>query len=152
MPHRWLRSAGAHKSVAEEWRSAAGERLEAPLSPLRVAPLQHDQPGDDRGKCPERDGAIVEGATWCYDDHMKIISQRELRNNNATVMDDVERGEAYTVTRRGVPVARIVPLTGDDAGLRCIRPATARFTPGGLRRVVATVPTSTVIDDLRGER
>lgn len=83
---------------------------------------------------------------------MKTISQRELRNDNATVMDEVERGETYTVTRRGVPVARIVPLTGENAGLRCVTPAKARFTPGGLRRVAASVPTATVLDELRGER
>ncbi|GGB14949.1 hypothetical protein GCM10011492_00790 [Flexivirga endophytica] len=83
---------------------------------------------------------------------MKTISQRELRNDNATVMDEVGRGESYTVTRRGVPVARIVPLTGDNSDLRCIRPAKKRFMPGGLRRVAATVPTSAVVDDLREER
>ncbi len=83
---------------------------------------------------------------------MKTISQRELRNDNATVMDEVGRGESFTVTRRGVPVARIVPLTGEDSGLRRIKPATMRFTPGGLRRVAATEPTATVLDDLRGER
>lgn len=83
---------------------------------------------------------------------MKTISQRELRNDNATVMDEVERGETYTVTRRGVPVARIVPLTGENSGLRCIKPAKARFTSGGLRRVADVVSTAAVLDDLRGER
>jgi prevent-host-death family protein len=83
---------------------------------------------------------------------MKTISQRELRNGNAAVMDGIERGETYTVTRRGVPVARIVPATGEDAGLRCVRPARARFVPGALRRVAPEVPTSVVHDELRGER
>lgn len=83
---------------------------------------------------------------------MKTISQRELRNGNAAVMDEIERGETYTVTRRGVPVARIVPAAGDDAGLRCVRPAKARFVPGALRRVAPEIPTSVVHDDLRGER
>lgn len=83
---------------------------------------------------------------------MKTISQRELRNDNATVMDEVERGETYTVTRRGVAVARIVPLTGENSGLRCIRPARASFASGALPRVAAAVPTAEVLDDLRGER
>lgn len=83
---------------------------------------------------------------------MRTISQRELRNDNARVMDEVERGETYTVTRRGVAVARIVPLTGENSGLRCIKPARARFAVGGLRRVTGGVPTAEVLDDLRGER
>jgi prevent-host-death family protein len=83
---------------------------------------------------------------------MGTISQRDLRNDNAAVMDAVERGESYTVTRRGVPVARLVPVAGEDGGLRCIRPAKARFTPGGLRRVAAHVSTAEVVEDLRGDR
>lgn len=67
-------------------------------------------------------------------------------------MDSVEQGESYTVTRRGVPVARIVPLTGDDSGLRPIKLATARFTVGGLRRVTSATATSDVLADLRVER
>lgn len=83
---------------------------------------------------------------------MGTISQRELRNDNAAVMDAVERGESYTVTRRGVPVARLVPLAGGDGGLRCLRPAKERFTPGALRRVKGSVPTAEVVADLRGGR
>lgn len=83
---------------------------------------------------------------------MKAISQRQLRNDNAAVMDGVERGETYVVTRRGVPVARIVPISGDASGLRCIRPARAAFEAGTLRRVSSDVATSVVLDDLRGER
>ena len=41
---------------------------------------------------------------------MQVISQRELRNDNAAVMRGVEAGETYTVTRRGVPVALITPF------------------------------------------
>lgn len=83
---------------------------------------------------------------------MGTISQRELRNDNAAVMNAVERGESYTVTRRGVPVARLVPVGDEDSGLRCLRPAKERFRPAGLRRVVADVRTADVIEDLRGER
>ena len=44
---------------------------------------------------------------------MRTISQRELRNDNAAIVRGVEEGEAYTVTRRGVPVARLVPIDHD---------------------------------------
>jgi len=83
---------------------------------------------------------------------MKMISQRELRDANAAVMDEVERGESYIVTRRGLPIARIVPLAAHDTELRCVKPAKARFTPGGVRRVTAILRTNEVLEDLRGER
>ncbi|MFD2420523.1 type II toxin-antitoxin system Phd/YefM family antitoxin [Amycolatopsis pigmentata] len=41
---------------------------------------------------------------------MKVITQRELRNNSAAVMDAVEAGETYHVTRNGVEVAELRPL------------------------------------------
>lgn len=40
---------------------------------------------------------------------MSVISQRELRNDNASVVRRVEAGESFVVTRRGVPVADLVP-------------------------------------------
>lgn len=42
---------------------------------------------------------------------MKVISQREFRNNSAAVMDAVEAGEVYRVTRNGVAVAELRPLS-----------------------------------------
>jgi antitoxin (DNA-binding transcriptional repressor) of toxin-antitoxin stability system len=41
---------------------------------------------------------------------MKVISQLELRNNSAAVMDAVEAGETYHVTRNGVAIAELRPL------------------------------------------
>jgi prevent-host-death family protein len=37
------------------------------------------------------------------------VSQRELRNDNAELMRRVEAGESFTVTRRGVPLADLIP-------------------------------------------
>ncbi|MGH3951474.1 MAG: type II toxin-antitoxin system Phd/YefM family antitoxin [Pseudonocardiaceae bacterium] len=37
------------------------------------------------------------------------IGQRELRNDNAEIMRRVEKGERFTVTRNGRPVADLVP-------------------------------------------
>jgi prevent-host-death family protein len=42
---------------------------------------------------------------------MKVITQREFRNKSAAVMDAVEAGETYHVTRNGVPVAELRPLS-----------------------------------------
>lgn len=40
----------------------------------------------------------------------KTIAQRELRNDNARVIDEVESGETFVVTRNGVPVAELRPI------------------------------------------
>jgi prevent-host-death family protein len=82
---------------------------------------------------------------------MSVISQRELRNQNAEVMRGVEEGRTYTVTRRGVPVARIVPLT-ELSDLRCDRPARRRPTYSDQRRVRTEVTSAEILEDLRGDR
>lgn len=82
---------------------------------------------------------------------MTSISQRELRNSNAEIIRGVERGESYTVTRHGVPVARIGPLRA-DSGLRCVRPARFRGDFATLPRVRIDVPTIDLLDDLKGDR
>jgi len=41
---------------------------------------------------------------------VKVISQREFRNNSAAVMDAVEAGEIYHVTRNGVEIAEVRPV------------------------------------------
>lgn len=40
----------------------------------------------------------------------KTIPQRELRNDIAAVLREAEAGTEFTVTVRGRPVARVVPL------------------------------------------
>jgi prevent-host-death family protein len=40
-----------------------------------------------------------------------MIPQRELRNDNARVIEAVVGGESFVVTRNGVPVAELRPLT-----------------------------------------
>ncbi|MGH3432065.1 MAG: type II toxin-antitoxin system Phd/YefM family antitoxin [Thermocrispum sp.] len=42
---------------------------------------------------------------------MDTITQRELRNNSAAVMDAVENGQCYRITRNGVDVAELRPIT-----------------------------------------
>jgi prevent-host-death family protein len=49
--------------------------------------------------------------TMCYTFLMtRTIAQRELRNDNARVIDEVVAGESFVVTRNGVPVAELLPL------------------------------------------
>lgn len=60
------------------------------------------------------------------------IGQRELRNDNAEIMRRVEKGERFTVTRNGKPVADLVPhqVTGPSSSL----------TIGELQRLFAGLP------------
>ncbi|MEY9835107.1 type II toxin-antitoxin system Phd/YefM family antitoxin [Streptacidiphilus sp. EB103A] len=41
---------------------------------------------------------------------MKTITQRDFRNNSAAVMDAVEAGEIYHITRNGTEVAELRPI------------------------------------------
>jgi prevent-host-death family protein len=40
----------------------------------------------------------------------RTIAQRELRNNSGALLRAAEAGETFTVTVRGRPVARLVPV------------------------------------------
>jgi prevent-host-death family protein len=40
----------------------------------------------------------------------RTIAQRELRNDNAKVIEAVVAGESFVVTRNGVPVAELRPI------------------------------------------
>ncbi|MEU1433198.1 type II toxin-antitoxin system Phd/YefM family antitoxin [Streptomyces sp. NPDC005775] len=42
---------------------------------------------------------------------MKTITQREFRNRSADVMNAVEAGEVFHITRNGIEVAELRPLT-----------------------------------------
>jgi prevent-host-death family protein len=81
---------------------------------------------------------------------MRTIPQRELRNNIARVLREVEAGERLRVTVDGRPVADLVPIGGvrrtfvpvDDVG-RILRSAPL---DSGFRRDIAA--TDATIDEL----
>ena len=80
-----------------------------------------------------------------------LISQRELRNDSAAVLRRVEGGENLTVTRRGVPVARLSPYSSREE-LACLKPATKRIRFSELPRVPSAVSSEQILQDLRDER
>ena len=43
------------------------------------------------------------------------ISQRELRNNSGDIMRRLDEGEAFIVTRNGVPVGELMPMRRPSA-------------------------------------
>ena len=60
----------------------------------------------DHGRLP-----MLRFATNCYTGRMtRTISQRELRNDSAAVLREVEGGRTLVVTRNGSPVAELRPL------------------------------------------
>jgi prevent-host-death family protein len=47
----------------------------------------------------------------CYSRYMaEVITQRELRNESGEIMRRLDQGEAFIVTRNGVPVGELIPL------------------------------------------
>lgn len=70
----------------------------------------------------------------------RSIPERELRNENAKVMDAVSAGETFVVTRNGEPVAELRPvqsvrktfITRDD--LAHLSGGGVRIDPGEFRR------------------
>lgn len=52
----------------------------------------------------------------CYA-HAVRVAIRDLRNDTRSVVDAVERGVEVILTRRGHPIARIVPIEPDEDDL-----------------------------------
>jgi antitoxin (DNA-binding transcriptional repressor) of toxin-antitoxin stability system len=47
----------------------------------------------------------------CYDEAMnRVITQRELRNQSAAVLREVEAGRTFVLTRNGTAVAELRPI------------------------------------------
>ena len=66
---------------------------------------------------------------------MRTISQRQLRNESAAILRDVQGGERIVVTRNGTPVAELGPIL------------THRFVPRA--RIAAAASTAPRIDAVR---
>lgn len=56
----------------------------------------------------------------------RTIPQRELRNNVAAVLRDVENGARVRVTVRGKPVADLIPVTEEEGPRRFVPMAEIR--------------------------
>jgi prevent-host-death family protein len=55
--------------------------------------------------------AVANCSILCYSEGMaRTIAQRDLRNENAKVIDAVTAGETFVVTRNGEPVAELRPI------------------------------------------
>ncbi|HYU87006.1 MAG TPA: type II toxin-antitoxin system Phd/YefM family antitoxin [Kribbellaceae bacterium] len=90
---------------------------------------------------------------------MKTISHRELRNDSARILREIQAGESFEITNHGDVVALLVPPPADHRArlIRSgeLRPAVARLDLRAVPRVTlpADAPgTLDVLDDLRGDR
>jgi len=68
---------------------------------------------------------------------MKTIGSHEAQTHLAKLLKQVSQGEEITITRRGVPIARLVPvdkINRDDVrkAVEEIRSLRKGLTPGGL--------------------
>lgn len=60
---------------------------------------------------------------------VRTITQRELRNDSAKVLREVQAGETLVVTRNGVPVAELRPVAPRRFVPRSVIAAGARTAP-----------------------
>ena len=89
---------------------------------------------------------------------MDTISQREMRNNSATILRRVAAGESFVITNGGVEVAKLVPYSSDQHAERqqliadgVLRARTLRRGPL-TRPVATTVDVGALLDEDRGDR
>jgi antitoxin (DNA-binding transcriptional repressor) of toxin-antitoxin stability system len=47
----------------------------------------------------------------------RVISQRELRNQSAAIMNELQEGQRFTITRDGHPVGELLPISGPREGV-----------------------------------
>ena len=52
---------------------------------------------------------------------MRNVGAYEAKTHLPRLLDRVSRGESLTITRRGRPVARLVPVEGDDRARQAAR-------------------------------
>ncbi len=53
---------------------------------------------------------VAHGATVCHMSAQPEISQRDLRLRSKEIMDSVEHGKAFTITRDGRRIGELIPL------------------------------------------
>ena len=59
----------------------------------------------------------------------RTITQRELRNDSAAILREVQSGEAVTVTRNGTPIAELRPIAPRRFVPRAVIARAARRAP-----------------------
>ena len=88
---------------------------------------------------------------------MKMAGMRELKQNASAVVAEVVAGETVTITDRGRPVARLVPIgsgsVNDLIEAGRARPPRRKLSELGLppRRAAGALELSRLVDELRSD-
>jgi len=82
---------------------------------------------------------------------MRTINQRELRNENASIIREVSAGESFTVLRHGTPIARLVPIDS-DTNIAAVQKATEPIWTFERRHRSAPEPTATILATQRDDQ
>ncbi|BBH17950.1 hypothetical protein Back2_22370 [Nocardioides baekrokdamisoli] len=78
------------------------------------------------------------------------LSQRELRNNSAQVLRDVEAGQSFIITNHGRPVGRLVPI--QELGLPIAVPANPIRPATEIVGHKVDRSSAEILDELRADR
>jgi prevent-host-death family protein len=92
-------------------RAEGGEDSSASMAAVRFGPgCTSSQAGEGHQRRPGR--VMAPCGTGCYDRGMGTpeITQRDLRSRSREIMDAVEHGQSFTVTRDGHRIAELIPL------------------------------------------
>ena len=83
----------------------------------------------------------------------RVIAQRELRNQNARVIEAVVAGESFVVTSNGKPVAELRPLTAtrspfvSKAELAALAAGAPHIDAAAFRRDLDSIAGQSVTDE-----
>lgn len=82
---------------------------------------------------------------------MRTISVGELRQNPTRMLNDVEAGEVYAVTRHNREIARITPTTSSTTAVPPKRPGGARTSSLPYVALPGDMSMDEFLDELKGE-
>jgi prevent-host-death family protein len=70
------------------------------------------RPGPGQRGSSAKAAMVPPSSTWCYVENMSNleITQRDLRSRSREIMDAVEHGQSFTVTRDGRRIGELIPL------------------------------------------
>lgn len=86
-----------------------------------------------------------------YPELMRSISVGELRQNPTRMLDEVELGESYSVTRHNRVIARVVPVSSSATIIPAKKQGGARTSAMTPVTLPAELSVNELLDELTGE-
>lgn len=110
-PKKILSAVRGQRSLGRTRRFAPGRKL---LILERLSSRFLDVPIiviDTKKGCRPPQVPLAARCYICYVSVIRTVTERELRNDSAAVLRDVQAGQSVIVTRNGTPVAELRPLS-----------------------------------------